>query len=225
MTLPREFQSRIASHNRHAIAASAFCLLGAWLSWMLAYALVVGLTLGFLTAIHVTQAGEEAPPLAWPWWVHPAALAGAALLLAWGAVDQRCRRFRPVNDRQIIGWHILGDVLLTPARLTFGVWEHLRAMIWLNETQRYEAFELLRHIREERQCSLSSLGSFFTDSTCLPKLLDALQLAGWIGLLLHDGEWCYIIPSVEEAAVADLMHDENEAGDASENEEDGSRLT
>ena len=214
MTLPREFRSRIASHNRHAIAAVLLCLLGSSALWALGYALIVGITLGFLTSIH----GEEAAAGTWllllPWWIQPTAFACASLLLLWGAIDRRFLRFRPVSDRQIIGWHVLGDVLLAPPRLTFGIWDHLRALIHLNEKQKCEAFALLRHIHHERRCSLSSLGSLLSGPRRLPKLLDALQLIGWIGLLRHDEEWCYIIPSTEEETVANLMHAEKSEEEA-----------
>jgi hypothetical protein len=207
MTIPREFRNRIASHNRHAIAAAALCLLGSWLSWTLAYALVVGLTLGFLTAIHGEEVADGTRLLSLPGRVHPAAIAVAAVLLIWGAIDHHRRRFRTADDRPIIGFHILGDVLLAPARLTFGIWEHLGAMIRLNDTQMREAFALLCHIYREKKCSRSSLGPYFVDAGNLPCLLEALQLAGWIDLLRSGDDWCYIIPSTEEETVAGLVGD------------------
>ena len=215
MTLPREFRNRIASHNRHAITAAVLCLLGSWLSWTLAYAFVVGVALGFLSAVHGDEIAAGTLLLGFPVWVHPVAIVSAGLLLLWGAIDQRYRRFHPVSDRPIVGWHILGDVLLTPARLTFGIWDHLGAVILLSETEKGDAFELLRHIQKERKCSRSSLGSLFEDAGLLRRLLDALQLAGWIDLLRHDEEWCYIVPGTEEEAVANLMNEEEEKRDDS----------
>ena len=205
MTRPREFRNRIASHNGHAITAAGLCLLGSWLSWSLAYALVVGLTLGFLTVIHGEEVAAGTLLFLLPRWIHPAVIACAALLLLWGAIDRRLRRFRPVSDRPIVGWHLPGEFLLTPARLTFGIWDHLGAVIRLNQTEKSDAFALLRHIYQERKCSRSSLGAHFEEIRRLPKLLEALQLVGWVDLLRHDEEWCYMIPGTEEEAVAALM--------------------
>ena len=208
MTLPREFRSRITSHNRHATAAVVLCLFGSCLSWALAYAIFTGLLLSFLTMVHNLQSEAATSDMDLSW-IHLAVIPFVALLLTWGAIDSWCRRFCPVNDRQIVGWHILGDVLLAPSRLTFGIWGHLRAIIHLNEAEKCEAFELLRHIHDKRRCSLVSMGSFFSESARLPKHLEALQLVGWIGLLRHNNEWCYVIPGTEEAAVADLMNAAN----------------
>lgn len=211
MTIPREFRKRIASHNRHAIAAAALCLLGSWLTWTIAYALVVGVTLGFLTAIHGEEVADGTRLLSLPVWVHPAAIAVAAVLLIWGAIDQHRHRFRTADDRPIIGIHILGDVLLAPARLTFGIWEHLGAVIRLSQPEMREALALLQHVYREKKCSVSSLGAHFVDTDKLPHLLEALQLAGWIDLLRSGDDWCYIIPSTELEAVAALAGDGGDA--------------
>ena len=208
MTVPREFQSRIASHNRQVVGAVLLCLLGSGVLWALAYALIVGITIGFLTSIHGEEVAAGTLLIVLPWWIRPAALSFAALLFLWGLIDRWFRRFRPVGDRQIIGWHILGDILLAAPRLTFGIWDHLRAMVRLNGQEQSEAIELLRYIYHQKRCSRSSMGAIFPETHRLPKILDSLQLLGWIGLLRHDEEWFYIIPSSEEPAVASLFQTE-----------------
>ncbi len=201
MSAERELRNRIASHNRHAIVAAVICLFGSWFAWLIAYGLVIGLTLGFLTSIHGDEVVEGRRLLSIPGWVHPAFLALAAGLLIWGSIDQRARRFRPVDDRPIVGWHIFGDIVLAPARLTFGIWNHLGAVVRLDSRGIEEALGLLRQIRSDKKCSRSSLGAYIADARDLPRLLEALQFAGLIDFLQQDDVWYYFIPASEEESV------------------------
>ena len=190
-----QFRRRISSHNRHAVLAAVLSLLGAWVGWTVAYGLFVGVILGALTVTHGQEVllGERLMSI--PAWMHPAALAAA---------DERHHRFQPASDRPVVGWHLLGDVLLLPARLTFGFGHQLAAVIRLNHAEQSEAFELLRHIHAERRCLLHSLGAWFPDARRLRKLLLALQLAGWIDLLRTEEGWIYIVRSTEAEEVEAL---------------------
>ena len=202
-----QFRQRISSHNRHAVIAAVLSLLGAWVAWTIAYGLFVGVTLGALTVAHGQEVllGERLMSI--PAWLHQAALAAALLLLVWAAVDERLHRFHPASDRPVVGWHILGDVLLLPARLTFGFGHQLAAIIRLNHPEKIEAFDLLRHIHVEKRCLLHSLGAWFPDAGRLRKILLALQLAGWIDLLRTEEGWIYIVKSTEEEEVAAMFDD------------------
>jgi hypothetical protein len=206
------FRQRISSHNRHAVLAALLSLFGAWVGWTIAYGLFVGVILGALTVANGQEVllGERLMSI--PAWIHPAALAAALLLLVWAAVDERLRRFHPASDRAVVGWHLLGDVLLLPARLTFGFGHQLAAVIRLNHAEQIECFELLRHIHAEKRVLLHSLGAWFPDAARLRKLLLALQLAGWIDLLRTEEGWIYIVRSTEADEVAAIFDEETEAG-------------
>lgn len=199
------FQQRISSHNRNAVIASLMSLLGAWVGWTIAYGLVVGLTLGGLTVVHGQEVITGERLLSLPAWIQPTALAAALALLIWAAVDERQKRYHPVSDRPVVGWHILGDVLLLPARLTFGVGHQLAAIIRLNPSEKVEAYALLHHILTEKRCPSHSLGAWFPDARRLGKLLLALQLAGWIDLLRTEEGWIYIVRSSEHDEVAAIF--------------------
>lgn len=202
------FRQRITSHNRHAVVAALLSLLGAWVGWTVAYALFVGILLGFLTVAHGQEVLTGERLLSLPAWVQPSALAAALVLLVWAAVDERKRRFHPVSDRPVVGWHLLGDVLLLPARLTFGIGHQLAAIIRLSPTEQSEAEILLRHIFEQKRCFRHSLGALFPDHARLSKLLFALQMAGWIDLLRTEDGWLYIVKSNEAEDVAALFEEE-----------------
>lgn len=205
-----EFQRRISSHNRHAVLAALLSLGGAWLSWTIAYGLVVGITMGALTVFHGQEVilGERLMTL--PAWIHPAAMALALLLLVWASVDEKKNRYRPARDRAVVGWHLLGDVLLLPARLTFGFGQQLAAIIRLNRAEQEQAFDLLRHIHTEKRAPAHSLGSWISDHSRLRRLLHALQLAGWIDLLHTEDGWIYIVRGVEEQEVASFFAEPEE---------------
>jgi len=204
------FQRRISSHNRHAVLAALLSLAGAWLGWTVAYGLFVLVILGGLTVGHGQEVllGERLMSL--PAWIHPSAMAAALVLLVWAAVDERLHRFHPASDRPIIGWHLLGDVLLLPARLTFGVGHQLAAVIRLDHSERVEALDLLHHIYTEKRCPLHSLGAWFPNPGRLRKLLLALQMAGWTDLLRTEEGWIYIVRSTEADEVAAIFGDGEE---------------
>lgn len=205
MNVPVEFRRRIRRHNRHAVMMAGLCLLGAWLGWLIAYGLVVGLALGFLTIVDGQAVIEGEKLLNVPCWLNLAAAVLAGILLAWAAWEARWRRFKPVDDRPVVGWHIFGDIVLAPARMTLGIWSHLAAVIRVDHAEEIEAFDLLRHLYENGKCTASHLGAMFSDLSRLRKLLAALQLAGWIDLHRGDDDGFYVVRSDESADVAMMI--------------------
>ncbi len=201
--MKRGIRQRMASHNRHAWILAACSLFGAWIAWTVAYALVVGVSMGFLTVIHGQEvvAGERLMSI--PSWLQTAFLLLALAGLVWAAVDERRTRYQPVSDRPLIGWHLLADILLLPARLTFGVGHQLAGTIRLSDREQAGALELLGHIRAEKRCPATSLGAYFPDQRALRRELAALQALGWIDLLRTEDGWIYI----ERSSAADELRE------------------
>jgi len=210
MNVPAEFRDRISRHNRHALTASFLCALGALGAWMLAYGLGMGLTLAFLTIVKGQSVirGEELVTLP------PGLPIGAGIvamgLLAWAWIDARRRRFRPVDDRPVIGWHLAADVLLAPARLTFGIAENLRALIFLDRQTLEEAFAILGRVLEDGKVPAMAFGSEFPDPRRLRKALAALLLTGCLDLHHGERESFYVVPSDEKDRLRELFADTDE---------------
>jgi len=218
MTQP--LQQRIALHNRHAWLLAALSLIGAWIAWTVAYGLVIGISLGLLTVIHGQEvvAGERLMFL--PPWLQAAFLLLALAGLVWAAVDERRTRYRPVSDRPLIGWHLLADLLLLPARLTFAVGHQMAGTIRLSSREQVEVLELLQHIREERRCPATSLGAYFSNLRSLHRELAALQALGWIDLLRTEDGWIYIVRSSADDELRRVLPEEEpvSSGDPSPQE-------
>ncbi|HEY5777248.1 MAG TPA: hypothetical protein VIT00_00835 [Terrimicrobiaceae bacterium] len=79
---------------------------------------------------------SETPEL--PQWFHPVAFCGVAGSLAGAIIGRRSGRFKPPPDRSIIGWHLIAEVFMLPARATLLVWDHLNARIVLSRAEREE---------------------------------------------------------------------------------------
>lgn len=207
------FRRRIASHNRHAFIAAVMSLVGAWFGWTIAYGLFVGVVLGGLTVANGPEVLTGERLITLPAWIQPTALCLALALLIWAAVDERQNRYHPASDRAVVGWHILGDVLLLPARLTFGFGHQLAAIIRLSPREQTEALDLLHHIHAEKRAPLHSLGAWFPEAGRLRRLLLALQVAGWIDLLRTEEGWIYIVRSTESEEVAAIFGEESESSE------------
>ncbi len=205
MIPPKQFQKRISLHNRHAFSAAVLSLFGAWLGWMILYGLVMGVLLTVLTLRHSQEVLLGERLLSLPWWIHPVVVSAGFVLLLFAAIGQARRRYRPVDDRPVIGWHNFSDILLLPARLTLAVWSHFGAVIHLGRPHQREAFELLQFIYETGRVPVSSLGAVFPNRNRLQKNLAALQLAGWIDFRPGNPEPCYVIPSSESDEVTAMV--------------------
>jgi hypothetical protein len=214
------FRRVIASHNRHVIVSAALSLAGAWLAWMIAHALVVGLSLGVLTIVRGQEVIAGEALLSLPPWLHSAALGLALTTLVWEAAAERRARFRPASDRPVIGWHLFGDVVLLPARLTFSIGHQLASLVVLGADGRRETLALLRHIRAVGRCPAHSLGAIFPDRRMLEKSLFALQVLGWIDLLRAGDGWDFILRSSASGEIAAMFDDEIAAQDKEDRPDD-----
>ena len=195
-SLPSEFRARFAVHNRNCWVAAFLSLLGAWLGWLFFFALF---TAGVLLAetIRTNNTDLFKPP---PWYV-PAGLGLAGFLLVWAAIDRWRRRYRPPSDRSIIGWHLIPEVLMLPARMTFAIWEQIGGHIRLSVREKEECWRLLQVVFAMKRAEATQITQEFADPRELSKLLTALQLTGWIDLHRGDEDWFYRVISDQEVIV------------------------
>jgi hypothetical protein len=203
---PAEFRLAISHHNRQTVLAVFLSLLGALLAWAVVYALFVGVVLGGTTIIR----GEDMTTGTFasaPKWLHPAAIAICGAIMVLGFINHRINRFRPIDDRQVIGWHLAFEVLFIPARLTIAIFSNFASLIVLNGTETYEAWRLLWIIIHEKRLSVSEVGRYTSMPKAAPKLLGALQLLGWIDLHHNQKEddWYYMVRSDNEEEARALV--------------------
>lgn len=147
-----------------------------------------------------------------PGWWHPAAGGIACGLLAWGAIDDYRRRYRPPPDRPVVGWHLASDAALLAPRLTFGVAGHAGSRIRLTRFEKAEAWKILLFVAEKGKVRTHELGGEFPDAETLRKGVDCLSVLGWIDL--HRGEegWFYLLRS-SRAEELEILPDIGEPGE------------
>ncbi|MEX1117994.1 MAG: hypothetical protein WEB60_04290 [Terrimicrobiaceae bacterium] len=196
--LEQDIARGLREHNRHCWLAAATSLFFAWLAWVFFYGIFGAMVLLFET---ITQ-GETAT---FPKWLNPAFGGLAATLLLWGGISRWVKRFRPPPDRPVIGWHLLPDVLLLPATLTFAVGEHLDARLRLSHHEKSEAARLLAILSEIGRTTVSELGFHFSQPKTLQKLLTTLQFLGWIDLHRGEDDFFYRLRSDREEPLAQLL--------------------
>lgn len=188
----------VRSFNRHcwvAAMGSFFLALGAWV-------LVFGLYGGFALLIHTARLGVDA---SWPRWLLPGFALIVIVLFFCATVSVLLRRWHPLPERKILGWHIIGDVVLLPPRLTFAVFDNIDARIKLTAYEETEAALLAERIARDGRTYASHLGQYFPDETLRRKALAALQILGYVDKIREDEDWFYYIVSTREAELLALM--------------------
>lgn len=198
--VPRAFLARIAEHNRHCWLAALLSLVGAWLAWMLYAALFTGAVL-LMESIRTGDTNILRPPV----WFYPVGGGIVLVLLIVAAVDAWMRRYRPLSDRPIIGWHLTTEVLFLPARMTFAILDHIAARVVLSRYERAEAWRLLLLIWQMDRPSAALMSYDFPDPRQLSKLLFALQILGWIDLFNGDEDWYYKVRSEETRFLREML--------------------
>lgn len=199
MSAPAQFRADLRAHDIHAVGMAVLSLLAAVVVWGLAYFFFVLILLGLVTAAR----GDTGPEI--PRWISETAAGLAILLFVWGICDRIRRRFTPIDDRPIIGWHLGNEFLLLPVRLTFAIGGNLGAARWLNPVEQDRAWELLTVIQRSGRTRVSALTVTEPDPGKLHRLLGALQLAGYIDLHRGEDDWFYSVRSTKEPKLRELL--------------------
>ena len=197
-TVPAALNAQIAEHNRSCWIAAALSLWCAVLAWALAGAVYRGLVV-------LVEALCGGKPTELPIWFLAVGLCAVVALLVAGLINRRRERFNPVSDRSILGWHLIAEVLLLPARATFLVWDQLAATIVLSRAERAETCALMRTILGLKRANRSLLARDFPDPGRLSKMLLALQFAGWIDLHRGEEDFYYRVRSDRERDIRFLI--------------------
>lgn len=188
-------RAQVRAHNIHALVLGILSLLAAVLAWNLAYFFFVLILLGLVTSAR----GE--PFIEMPWWIPLTAFGLALVLLVWGTLDHFRKRYAGVSDRPIIGWHLFGEFLLLPVRLTFAIWGNLAAIRRLDDSQLARMAELLDAIHHSGKTRLSALTLVEPDAAQLHRLLGVLQFTRLIDLHRGEDDWFYTVRSTCEPEV------------------------
>jgi hypothetical protein len=197
--VPGAFRQRIAEHNAQCVVAALLSFVGAAVGWGV-FALVA---VGIGTVVVSIPDGVLAPV---PPSVGGIAGAVALALLLWAWVDRVVHRFAPPPERPIVGWHVVVDVVLFPARMTLGILDHLRAVVALTSSGVAEAWELLVTILGMERATLTRLTGSTLRAGTLLRRLTALQLLGWIDLHRHEREWYYAVRHSERDGLRMLAN-------------------
>ena len=214
--MPPEFRQRIAEHNRSCLFGALLSFLGALLAWFLLGSLYFG-AVQLFDVIRTGETSYRSPPF----WFLPGGLGLFLLILLWAGWDRWRKRYRPPSDRMIIGWHLLPEVLLLPARTTFGIFDYLMAQVWLSRQEMEEAWRLLLEIHAMQRAETTRLAQEFPDTRELQKLLISLQLTDWIDLHRGEDDWFYKITSNNESLLRALTRQpEPESEETAEGEEE-----
>jgi hypothetical protein len=188
-------RAQVRAHNIHALVLAFLSLVAAVLAWELAYFFFVLILLGLVTSAR----GE--PIAVMPPGIPLTAFGLALVLLVWGMIDHFRKRFAGASDRPIIGWHLFGDFLLLPVRLTFAIWGNCAAVRRIEAAELARMAELLGTIHRAGKGRLGALALIEPDPARLHRELEMLQFAGLIDLHRGEGDWFYTVRSPREAEV------------------------
>lgn len=187
---PPAFLKSIAEHNRHCWIFAFLSWVGAFVAWLIFTTVYVG----FILLVETMRTGDATIGTP-PWWMVPVGCVLAVGMLVFASVGRWHRRYRPPSDRQIIGWHLLPEVLLLPANLTFAIWDYLGARLKPTPWELSESWRLLELIARHKRVPASTFGQEFGDPVLLPKLITILQYTRWIDSARGEEDWFYYVPS------------------------------
>lgn len=184
---PGEFLRLISKHNRHVVWMALMCLLGALILWHVIIFFLILILLGLTTAV-LGDWGDAIPR-----WIYAVAIGLAAFLLIWGSIDQWIRRYSPTQDRAIIGFHVIGDAMLMPARVTFGIWGNLGALLFLSPRQKVHAWTILQAMQRAGKIPAHAMGQLDENADRLNRSVHALQMLNLVSRYPGELEAYYLV--------------------------------
>ncbi|MEO6847401.1 MAG: hypothetical protein ABI443_07725 [Chthoniobacterales bacterium] len=198
--VPAAFCARFSQHNRNAILTAILTGIFAILGWVLVYGLLYWGTLFISTSAKGTETHVAT-------WITPAFLILTTLLLLLAALDHAFFRFAPLDDRPIVGIHLIKEFALLLPKLTFSAFGTLLAYQSLSKDDLHRAWEILIRIHHDRKSDFFTLSQVEPDARRLNALLLALQLTGFIDLHQGRESWFYLVRTDELPAVNKMLAD------------------
>lgn len=195
--VPRAFFKRLTSHNRHVLLGAVLSLVGAIAAWGAIYWGARMLILFLLTAAY----GEAAQLPEHFYYIFMGVI---VLLLTLAAVDRAFNPFPTPTDRPIFGLHLIKEIALMPALLTFAIYDNLNAYQRISPRLVADAWRLFKEIDSRGKVSYFEVNLLEEAGPKTQALLLLLQFAGLLDLHRGEEEWFYLIPSSEQEFCAQL---------------------
>lgn len=171
---------------------------------------VYGLLVAVITLMNAIIHGVDAPP---PAWMDKVLIGTALFSIVWAAAASWRRRYRPVRDRPILGWHLIPDFLLLPARMTLSIARHLGARIRVTDAELHEAWQFLVEVHRSGRLPRSSIPSLSAAPRSLWKCVEILQVLGWIDLHQGSEGFFYRLRTTREREFLEVLRlDDPDAG-------------
>jgi hypothetical protein len=202
---PRAFRQRLRKHNSAVLVGTFVALLGAAIAWLGLYYAVLFFTLGIDTIIRGEAA--ELPP---NFLSILLTISGVLLLLY--ALRRSMPGYRRLRDRPILGWHLVLDLLLLPATLTFATVENLTAFRRLPDGLCRDSWHLLVQVFLAGKMTVAQLGGLGLNKRRTEAICFLLQINGLLDLHAGADDWFYLVPSPEHDFIRRLMQEEGHTG-------------
>ena len=114
------------------------------------------------------------------------------------AVDRAFNPFPAATDRPILGLHLIQEIALLPALLTFAIYDNLNAYQRISPRLVAEAWALFQAIESRGKVSYFEVNLLEEEGPKTQALLLLLQFDGLLDLHRGEEEWFYLIPSSEK---------------------------
>ncbi|MFV0415138.1 MAG: hypothetical protein ACK5NG_02095 [Chthoniobacterales bacterium] len=199
-TIPDAFVRRLHAHNFRVIFFALFYLLATIFIWFAIYFAIKFLFIAFYS---VTDGVEAALP-SWFRWVFPAV---AFSITIFSIIVRMIYRYPRLRDRPILGLHVLWELFLLPATLTFGISDSLHAWQPLSKPLIRQAWQILNEIYRNGKIYQSMISGMGGSPASIQAACLLLQFAGLISLHHGEEDWFYLIPVSEKDFLQSLLPD------------------
>jgi len=184
----RILQKQVRSHNEQCVVVSLLSLVLAAVLWGGVYVLYMGTVFFFAAGRY----GFEVHP---PWFYSAFFYIIGGLFVA-AVIGNVMRRFSRPQERPLLGWHLLFDVLLLPPRITFAIFDNLDARVHLTREQVRLAAVLAEVVARNHRVLLHELSMDFPAGKNRSHALLALQIFGWVDRIQSGNDWLYYATSL-----------------------------